>query len=247
MDGRPHPDRTFAVPPESVRPAERRPRDITRLLAAIVESDGLGVGDRLPPEIAIARRFGLGRSTVREALRRWESLGIIARNKGAGTRIVSEVSTRSIHLPLTVQIEANSLARMLAVRRPLEIEAVRIASAVATAAARALVMARLDVLMAAYDAGAAWRPADFAFHAAIHDATGNPLFGKLIQQIHRGFHDVYAAPFDRPGLGASTIPAHRDLARAVVDADADRAASVMAAILDAVGAAAAQVAEDADD
>ena len=39
-----------------------------RLLAGLVEDEGLGVGDRLPPEVEMARRFGLGRSTVREAL-----------------------------------------------------------------------------------------------------------------------------------------------------------------------------------
>ncbi len=113
-------------------PAADRPRDVMRLLAEMVEADGLGVGDRLPPEVTIAQRLNRGRSTVREGLRQWESLGIIARNKGAGTRIVSEVSTRSLHLPLTVQIEADSLQRMLAVRRPLELEAVRIASRAAS-------------------------------------------------------------------------------------------------------------------
>ncbi|MDZ4093892.1 MAG: GntR family transcriptional regulator, partial [Paracoccaceae bacterium] len=114
--------------PETRGPGPRKSREVLHLLAELVEAEGLGVGDRLPPEVEMARRFGLGRSTVREALRQWETLGIIARNKGAGTRIVAEISTRSMHLPLTVQIEANSLHRMLAVRRPLEIEAVRIAT-----------------------------------------------------------------------------------------------------------------------
>ena len=131
---------------------------------------------------------------MREALRQWESLGIITRNKGGGTRIVAEVSTRSVHLPLTVQIEADSLQRMLAVRRPLEIEAVRIATRVADDAARRRIMLRMLELMEVYEAGEDWRPADRLFHAAIHDATGNPLFAKVIHQIHRAFHDLYDAP-----------------------------------------------------
>ncbi len=223
--------------------AARRPREVLRLLAGLVEDEGLGVGDRLPPEVEMARRFGLGRSTVREALRQWETLGIIARNKGAGTRIVAEISTRSLHLPLTVQIEADSLQRMLAVRRPLEIEAVRIAARSATDKARKLIALRLGELLAVHAAGQDWRPADYRFHEAIHEATGNPLFAKVINQIHRGFHDIYEAPFNQPQLGHATIPLHRDLAEAIIAGDAPRAVAVMEKILDGVGTAAAEVAK----
>lgn len=220
----------------------RRPRDVARLLAALVEQEALGIGDRLPPEVELARRLGIGRSTVREALRQWESLGIITRNKGGGTRIVAEVSTRSMHLPLTVQIEADSLSRMLAVRRPLEIEAVRIATRVADESARRKIMLRMLELMEVYEAGEDWRPADRQFHAAIHDATGNPLFAKVIHQIHRAFHDLYDAPFDQPQLGASTIPAHRPLAEAIVAGDEDRAVAIISGILSDVDEAAIQIA-----
>jgi len=223
-------------------PAIDRPRDVMRLLAEMVEADGLGVGDRLPPEVTIARRLNRGRSTVREGLRQWESLGIISRNKGAGTRIVSEVSTRSLHLPLTVQIEAASLQRMLAVRRPLELEAVRIASRAASEPARELIRDRAAALAAAYEAGHDWRPADFEFHDAIHDATGNPLFRKIIRQIQRGFHDIYQAPFGQPRLGEATIPIHQDLARAVVAGEDVRAVEIMDAILGDVAAAVDRIA-----
>lgn len=220
----------------------RRPRDVAQLLAALVEAEGLGVGDRLPPEVELARRLGIGRSTVREALRQWESLGIITRNKGGGTRIVAEVSTRSLHLPLTVQIEADSLSRMLAVRRPLEIEAVRIATRVADEAARRRIMLRMLELMEVFDASGDWRPADRDFHAAIHEATGNPLFAKVIHQIHRAFHDLYDAPFDQPQLGASTIPAHRDLAEAIAAGDEEKAVAIISGILSDVDEAAIQIA-----
>lgn len=224
----------------------RRPREVVRLLAELVEAEGLGVGDRLPPEVEMARRFGIGRSTVREALRQWETLGIIARNKGAGTRIVAEISTRSMHLPLTVQIEANSLQRMLAVRRPLEMEAVRIATRNASDAARKLISLRLAELMAVHERGEDWRPADRLFHAAIHEATGNPLFGMVINQIHRGFHDIYEAPFNQPQLGHETIPLHRDLALAILEGDEARAVAVMEKILGDVDTAASEIARGTD-
>lgn len=227
------------------RPADptAQPRDVVRLLAELVEAEGLGVGDRLPPEVELASRFGLSRSKLREALRQWESLGVIARNKGAGTRLLAEVSTRTVHLPLMVQIEVDSLARVLAVRRPLEVEAARLAAQVATPAMRAQIMARMGELMTVYEAGQDWRAADFRFHAAIHDATGNPLFGKVIAQIHRAFHDLYEAPFGQAQLGSDTIPLHRPLAEAVVAGDAPRAAALMEQILADVDVAAQVIAQ----
>lgn len=216
-------------------------REVVRLLAEMVEAEGLGVGDRLPPEVELARRFGLGRSTVREALRQWESLGIIARNKGAGTRIVTEITTRSVHLPLTVRLEADSLQRMLEVRRPLEIEAVRLAARASGQAVQGLIMQRMTELMAVYEAGGDWRPADYRFHEATHRATGNPLFGKMIDQLYRGFHDIYDAPFNQPQLGHATIPLHRTLALAIVEGNEPGAVRAITRILDDVLHTAAEI------
>ncbi|MCR8726095.1 FadR/GntR family transcriptional regulator [Frigidibacter sp. ROC022] len=217
-----------------------------RLLAEFVEREGLGVGDRLPPEIALAREFGLSRSTVREALRQWESLGIIERNKGAGTWLVSEVSSRSMHIPLTVKIEADSLQRMIAVRRPLEVEAVRLATRNASEAMKRKIMQRMYELMEVYEAGEDWRDADRQFHAVIHEATGNPLFGKIIRQIHGVFHDIYDAPFGQPQLGAATIPVHRDLAEAIVAGEEEKAVTIMERIMSDMDAATVGVAGGSD-
>ncbi|NVO58619.1 GntR family transcriptional regulator, partial [Rhodobacteraceae bacterium B1Z28] len=55
----------------------------------MIEAEGLRIGDRLPPEVAIARQLGIGRAKVREALTSWQSMGIVVRNKKAGTRLAA--------------------------------------------------------------------------------------------------------------------------------------------------------------
>ena len=97
-------------------------------------------------------------------------------------------------------------------------------------------------MIAVYESGEDWRPADYRFHAAIHEATGNPLFGKLINQIHRGFHDIYEAPFGQPQLGHATIPMHRDLALAIIAEDETGAVALIERILDDVNTAATETA-----
>lgn len=216
----------------------RRGRDsaVIDAIVALIEREGLGIGDRLPPEVELAERLGVARSSIREALVSWQSMGIVIRNKGAGTTLSAEISSRSIHLPLTLKLEAESLIRTHAVRRPLEIEASRLAARNASDQERKVILARMAELIAVYEAGEDWRPADHRFHAAIHDATGNPLFGQLIWQIHHAFHDIYDTPFGKAHLGVSTIPLHQPLAEAIAAGDERRAAEVTAEILDIVEA-----------
>lgn len=237
---------THPVPLERPRLPDRplrAGRDVMDDLVALVAERGLLPGDRLPPEVDLARMLGVGRSKLREALATWRRMGLVSRNKGAGTMLTLPVTGRTLAVPLAVTLEAESLLRTLAVRRPLEVEAVRLAARNATGEDRDRIAARMRDLMATFEAGADWRAADHAFHAAIHEATGNPLFGQLIGQLQRAFAEIYEAPFGRPQLGSGTIPLHRPLAEAVIAGDADEGAAAMAQILDETEAAARAVIE----
>ena len=207
-------------------------RDVLAALSRMVERAGLGIGDRLPPEIELAERLGIGRAKVREALIAWQNLGIVTRNKKAGTVLAAEVSRKAIQIPLTLNVEAESLLRTHSVRRPLEIEVVRLAARHVNDAQGRVITARAAELLAVYQAGEDWREADNRFHDAIHEASGNPLFNQLIRQIQKTFHEIYNAPFGEPELGGTTIPMHQDLAEAIVKGDEAAAADIMTEIMD---------------
>lgn len=200
----------------------------------MIEASGLTVGDRLPTENELAVRLGVARSTIREAMKAWQYMGIVTRNKSAGTVLATEVCSNSVHVPLTLKLEAESLLRTYSVRRPLEIEATRLATINAGKADRKTILVRMRELMAVYAADEDWRPADARFHAAIHQASGNPLFGQLIHQLQAVFHDIYPDPFGLPLLGENSIPIHRDLAEAVVAGHSDEAIRCMREITDIV-------------
>ncbi|MBM7660561.1 DNA-binding FadR family transcriptional regulator [Bacillus mesophilus] len=51
----------------------------------IIQADSLQPGDRLPSERELTDRLGVGRSSVREALRALELLGLIETRRGEGT------------------------------------------------------------------------------------------------------------------------------------------------------------------
>jgi DNA-binding FadR family transcriptional regulator len=201
-------------------------RDVLDALSLMIERAGLRVGDSLPPEVQIAQKLGVGRSKVREALTAWQNMGIVTRNKKAGTRLASEVWTNSIHMPVTLKLEAESLLRTHAVRRPLEIETSRLAARFANSEQKREINRRVLELMRIYDAGGDWREADNHFHQALHDATENPLFGQLIRQIQHGFHEIYETPFGQPHLGQDSIPLHMGLADAIIAGDEEAAAQI---------------------
>ncbi|HAQ08209.1 MAG TPA: GntR family transcriptional regulator [Bacillus bacterium] len=60
---------------------------IVRQLREMIEKDGLKTGDKIPSERELSERLNAGRSSVREALRALELLGLIETRRGEGTFI----------------------------------------------------------------------------------------------------------------------------------------------------------------
>lgn len=206
-------------------------------MAEMIERAGLGgVGDRLPPEVAIASAPGVGRSTIREALNRWEGLGLIRRRRGDGTYLTARVRTSQGPRPTMVQLEGEAILRLLDMRRVIESGTVRRAATTATTRQRQQIAGLCDVLLAIVDGGLTYRTADMAFHAAICDATGNPMFGQLLQRMDEAFERSAESPFSVPGFGLASFPPHRNLSDAGVAGDADAAEAALNTIIDLVEA-----------
>ena len=64
-------------------------RKVAAALLERISDRTLSEGERLPPEIELARQFGVNRSTVREALRELESTGVLRRQRGSKLMTVS--------------------------------------------------------------------------------------------------------------------------------------------------------------
>ncbi len=217
-----------------LRPLESRTRDMDVLdaLADMIAKAGLKVGDRLPSELVLAQRLAVGRSTIREALKSWQSLGVVTKRTGSGSYLAADVSPGSFHIPLTIKLEGESLLRTHQVRRALEVSVTREAACNATKAQRAEIRARYDHLMKVFHSGEHWYAADHAFHRAIYDASSNPLFGEVIQQVQSAFHRIYPEPFGTTAIGAASLALHGALCDAVCDGDAERAVEQINLILD---------------
>ncbi|WP_197489736.1 FadR/GntR family transcriptional regulator [Rossellomorea aquimaris] len=58
---------------------------IVHQIRDMISKDGLGPGDKIPSERELSERLNVGRSSVREALRALELLGLIETRRGEGT------------------------------------------------------------------------------------------------------------------------------------------------------------------
>ncbi len=203
-------------------------------LAEMIESAGLGAGDRLPPEITLAERLGVGRSTVREALNRWEGLGIIKRRRGAGTFLAGRVSSSKGLVPTMIRLEGEALLRLLEVRRSLEVAVVRKAAINARPGQRAEISRLCDTLLREVDARRPWHKADSAFHGAIYEASGNSMFGQILSRLDDALERSAESPFGRDQFGIASFPPHRVLADAIAAADPDGAVAAINLIIDKV-------------
>jgi len=68
--------------------AEPTYRKVATALVDHIVAGRLRSGDHLPPELELARQFGVNRSTVREALRELDSAGLIGRRRGSKRMMV---------------------------------------------------------------------------------------------------------------------------------------------------------------
>jgi DNA-binding FadR family transcriptional regulator len=145
-------------------------------LRRAIERGEYAVGDKLPSEAALSREFEVSRSVVREALRGLQALGLTESKTGKGTFVTA---TGPAEHPTFGPYSARDLFE---VRKHVEIP-------VAGYAALRRTSDDLDLLghlverMDAETDNTAWVALDSLFHITIAQASGNPVFGKVIEEI----------------------------------------------------------------
>ena len=129
-------------------PAIDRARQVTDALADYVEEASLKAGDRLPAERELMAALAVGRSTIREAIRHFQALGVIETRKGSGTYLLKPVSKATIHMPLSLDTAhlRDVLLQTLEVRRGIECEAGMVAARRRTGRDLVLIEEKLDAM-----------------------------------------------------------------------------------------------------
>lgn len=202
-----------------------RVQHVAEAMADYIGRADLKKGDRLPTERELMVALGVGRSTVREVIGRFQALGVVESRRGSGTYLLQPISSQTISMPLLVGTAnlRDALLQTLEVRRGLEIEASMLAALRRTSEDLSIIEARLNEMERVHLSKGSSGPEDLVFHLAIYDATHNPLFRQLLEQMREAFERFWDKPFDRPDFARRSFPFHRRLFNAIVSQDADAA------------------------
>lgn len=200
----------------------------TRLLD-LFTSGAIAPGTRLPPERQLAASLEVGRSAVREALAALEILGIVDVRPGSGTYLRG---TTSELLPQTlgwgVLLGERNTAELLELRSGLEIHVARIAAERVSDEQLATLGRHLDEMRGSVDDLKPFVKADLAFHHQLADAADNGVLLDLLQVV-RSLLRIWVDRAVRDVSHARTALAeHEAVYRALLEHDADAAASAMA-------------------
>ena len=181
------------------------------------------VGQQLPGEVTLARELGIGRSTIREAIRLLAARGVLATRQGVGVFLVSTVPV----LPWDRVAELSEISELLQVRIAIESRAAALAAGRGDAGAFGEVRRALERRDEVRDASSAeLAVADVDFHRAIVRASGNApllaLFDSLVPRLVAAMTGL----LDLVPFSPSDADDHAGVVDAIVAGDAARAETV---------------------
>jgi DNA-binding FadR family transcriptional regulator len=160
-------------------------------IGSLLAEGAYRVGDRLPPEGELCTMFGVGRSTIREAMRVLANRGVVNVRRGEGTFVSALAPRESFEERLGRAALADIYEARLFLELPLAELAAQRRSMRDVAGMRAWLKKR-DSAARAGDV-ARYGEADFGFHLAVAKAAKNAaLFG-----VYESFVQAVCPLFDR--------------------------------------------------
>ena len=199
--------------PQTVQPvslAEKAYLSIRDLIVSLELAPGAVIDER-----ELMERLGIGRTPVREALRRLAHEGLVEVYPRRGMFVTG--------------VDVRELARLSEVRAVLEPEAARLAAERATDADRADIVGLLHELRAGGRNDHELMALDERIHAAVYRAAHNDLLAATLSQYYVLALRIWSMALDQTHDLAEAVDAHRALLEAIRDGDGLHAAETMRA------------------
>lgn len=177
------------------------------------------VGQKIPNEFELAEKFGVGRSTIREAVKGLVSKGILEVRRGSGTFVINTSTPEEDPLGLGGMDDKYKLAlELFDVRLMLEPEIASLASKNATEEELQKLKRLCDETEALYREGKNHIYKDVEFHTCIAGCSRNRVVEILVPVINSAVYTF--ANLTNRLLMQETIDTHRAITEAVIKRDA---------------------------
>ena len=186
-----------------------------------IEENRLGAGDALPPESDLAQQLGVGRNSVREAIKSLESLGVLETRRGVGV-FVKAFSFQPLleNLAYGLQISLRDVEEMREIRRVLETGLIDKTVAIIGTDDIAALREVTEQMRVKAEAGENFAEEDQRFHRLLFRCQGNHTLSALIDVFWTAFYKASDfANLSNP-TPLATWKDHHDIVEAVAARDA---------------------------
>jgi GntR family transcriptional regulator, transcriptional repressor for pyruvate dehydrogenase complex len=185
-------------------------------------------GDKLPAERELAGLLGVSRSSIRDALRRLEIVGLVEPRQGAGT-VVREISTETLVSPLANVIahRRQLVGELLDFRRMLEPP---LAATAATHASTGEIAGMDEILRRQHRrvrSGELAIEEDSEFHYRIALASGNSVVLKVMDVVMDLLRETRSRSLQTEGRPQKSLAGHKRILAAIRRRDAVAAETAM--------------------
>ena len=201
--------------------------EVARQLERIILKK-LHPGDKLPSERELAESLGVSRSSIRDAIRSLELMGLVEPRQGAGT-VVREISADVLMNPLTnvLRHKMELVGELLDFRKMLEPP---LAARAATHASEEEIEEMDEILRrqeAKLQRGEPAIEEDSEFHYSIAMASGNSVVLKVLDVLMDLLRDTRERSLQLEGRPQKSVAGHRRVLAAIKRRDAEAAKAAM--------------------
>ena len=202
--------------------------------------ENMAPGDRLPSERELSSRFGVSRTSVREALKALQMAGSVEIRHGGGSYIKTpEVAMLGRQLgSLIEKTESHLVHEMLELRRALEVESASLAAQRAGEENLQGMRRALAHMHDSFNDEESGVQADVDFHMQIVRASQNPLLIEMVETLANRLEDTIRATrrhrFTDASRHADTYAEHYEIYAAIAQQDPQRAKKLMEQHIDRI-------------
>ncbi len=222
---------------------ESLPKQIAKQIRQAIVDGQLRADERLPGEEELAKRYGVSRPTIREALKRLAAQNLIRSRRGpAGGNFVNRPSQEELRDALTtvatlgVGLGEFDLADIAQARRELEKICCRLAAQNRDRAQFAIMTAELENQATGELSDEAFCASDVRFHRALVDASNNRILQLVMVTVIEALQPVMNMVVFRFRERTVIVDQHRRLLSALQNGNVDAACEVLTEQMDYLAA-----------
>jgi len=193
---------------------------VTQQLRQMIMDGEIAPGEYLPSRKELADQFGVGLSTIHEAVQALTAVGMLQSRAGKGTWVRDDALDALIPLHVIKHRLGDLNARQLyEARAVIEVGLSELAAQRATAQDIARIWGALQAMQDAEEDDQAFVEADLAFHLAVAQAGHNALLEQFYHLSRELMAGVIIEMIKLPSIKPNALRLQRAIAQAIEDRD----------------------------